>query len=200
MKLKTIIMLALIAQCGGAAAQIPPNIKPMPVKHQDTISQAIETRVADVEISRDPENDRVVYKGLFSRKDMEGEPTFSWLPTGIEEYTPDAAAVSYLQKNLPRYRLLIFMGTWCGDTKDLLPKLLKVLQQANIATDDLMMVGMDRQKTTITHEGKRLVRKYKAKSLPTFVVTDSNGEEVGRIVESADKSVEEDLVAIISKK
>lgn len=200
MKLKTIIMLALIAQCCSAMAQIPPNIKPMPVKQQDTLSQAIDTRIADIEIFRDPQNDRVVYKGLFSRHDMEGEPTFSWLPTGIEEYTPNAAAVSFLEKNLPRYQLLIFMGTWCGDTKDLLPKLLKVLQQANIATDELMMVGMDRGKTTISREGKRLVRKYKAQSLPTFVVIDGSGKEVGRIVESANKSVEEDLVAIISKK
>jgi len=200
MKLKTTIMLALIAQCSSAIAQIPPNIKPMPVKQQDTLSQAIDTRVADIEISRDPQNERVVYKGLFSRRDMEGEPTFSWLPTGIEEYTPNDAAVSVLEKNLPSYQLLIFVGTWCGDTKDLLPKLFKVLQQANIATDDLMMVGMDREKTTITREGKRLVRKYKAKSLPTFVVIDGNGDEVGRIVESANKNVEEDLVAIISHK
>lgn len=200
MKRKTLLALALAAQCSTAIAQIPPNIKPMPLKQQDTLSQAINTRVADVEISRDPENDRVVYKGLFSRRDMENEPTFSWLPTGIEEYSPDAAAVSFLEKNLPHYQLLVFMGTWCGDTKDLLPKLFKVLQQANIATDELMMVGMDRGKNTITREGKRLVRKYKAKSLPTFVLIDGDGQEAGRIVESVNKSVEEDLVAIISHK
>lgn len=200
MKLKTIITLVLLAHRTAAVAQIPPNIKPMPVTQQDTLSQVITTRVADIEISRDPENERVVYKGLFSWQDMENEPTFSWLPSGMEAYNPDPAAVAWLQQNLHHYRLLIFIGTWCSDTKDLLPKLFKVLQQANIATGNLMMVGMDRKKTTITREGKRLVKKYKAKTLPAFVVIDENGDEVGRIEESANKSVEEDLVNIISKK
>lgn len=200
MKLRSLLSLALIAQCGAATAQIPPNIKPLPVKQQNTLPQAINNRVSDVEISRDPDNDRIVYKGLFCRHDMESEPTFSWMPTGIEEYNPNVAAIDFLEKNLPRYQLLLFIGTWCGDTKELLPKLFKVLQQANVATDEMMMVGMDRGKTTITREGKKLVRRYKAKSLPTFVVIDNSGAEVGRIVESVNKSVEEDLVAIISKK
>lgn len=181
-------------------AQIPPNIKPTPMTQQDTLSQTINTRTADMEISRDPENDRVVYKGIFSWRDMENEATFSWLPSGMQEYSPRPEAIAYLKQNLPHYRLLVFMGTWCGDTKDLLPRLFKVLQAANIATDDLMMVGMDREKTTISREGKKLVRRYKASSLPTFVVLTKNDEEVGRIVESVNKSVEEDLVAIISKK
>lgn len=172
----------------------------MPVTPQDSLTQEITTRVADLEISRDPENDRIVYKGIFSMRDMEGEPTFSWLPSGIEAYQPKSESVAYLKQHLRNFSLLIFMGTWCGDTKDLLPKTFKVLQASNITTDNMMMVGMDRKKTTITKEGKRLVRRYKAKSLPTFVVLDASGKEVGRIVESVDKSIEEDLVAIISKK
>lgn len=199
MKLETIITLALTAQCSFAIAQLPPNIKPMPVTPKDSLTQEITTRVADLEISRDPENDRIVYKGIFSMHDMENEPTFSWLPSGIESYAPNAEAIAYLRQHLRGYSLIIFMGTWCGDTKDLLPKTFKVLQAANINTDNLMMVGMDRKKTTITKEGKRLVRRYKAKSLPTIVVLNADGKEVGRIVETVDKSIEEDLVTIISK-
>ena len=62
------------------------------------------------------------------------------------------------------------------------------------------MAGLDRDKTTLTKEGKKAVRKYKIKLLPTFVILDGNGHEVGRIEESVNKSVEEDLAEIIGKK
>ena len=149
---------------------------------------------------KETQNDRVVFKGLFAYADLIDEPTFSWITAGMEEYAPDKEAVQFLKNNLNKYTLFIAVGTWCGDSKDLLPKLFRVLQEAGISHDYLMMAGLDRDKTTLTKEGKKAVRKYKIKLLPTFVVLDDNGHEVGRIEESVNKSVEEDLVEIIGKK
>lgn len=195
------MMASAVLTASTTTAQIPPDRnKPVLMQPKDTLKQFFPSITPDYEVERDPKNDRVVFKGLFAYADLIDEPTFSWITTGMEEYAPDKEAVQFLKNNLNRYTLFIAVGTWCGDSKELLPKLFRVLQDAGISHEYLMMAGLDRDKTTLTKEGKKAVRKYKIKLLPTFVVLDGNGHEVGRIEESVNKSVEEDLVEIIGKK
>lgn len=198
-KFLLLIFIALITQL-TATAQIPPaRYKPTPMEAQDTMAQAIEYKTADYQTSKDPKNESVVYKGIFSYREMEQEPTFSWLPRGMDEYKPDAEAAAYLKAHLGSYKVLIFLGTWCGDSKDLLPKFYKTLQAINLSYENLMTVGMDRDKTTTTKAGKKLIRKYKVSLLPTIVLLSDSGKEAGRITETVNKSIEQDLVDIIKK-
>jgi thiol-disulfide isomerase/thioredoxin len=192
-------VLFIVALSAGmlASAQIPSDVHPVPYHHQDTMQQLIATRVADYEVSKDPRNDRVVYKGIFSYADMEKEPNFSWVTSDFNNYMPDPASVEYLSKHFAQYRLLIFAGTWCGDTKLLLPGLYKTLSALNIDYHNLMIVGMDRNKKTTTKQAKKLVKHYHISLLPTFVLLNEQGNEVGRIEESVNKSVEADLVEIM---
>ncbi len=196
--LATILTTLLMMLNTAAEAQIPPvRHKPIPLQKQDTLQQVIGATVADYEISKDRKNERVVYKGIFTYRDLEQEPTFSWLPKGMDEYKPNADAVAYLRNNLTHYKLLVFMGTWCGDSHDLLPRLYKILADLNISYENIMLVGMDRDKTTTTKTGKKLVKKYKVSLLPTIVILNDENEEAGRITESVNKSMEEDLVQIM---
>ncbi len=194
-------VIAAITLSAPAMAQLPPNKhKPVLMQQKDSLQQFITTREPDYEVLKDPNNDRVVFKGLFAYTDMIDEPSFSWLTTGIDEYKPDAASLQYLRQHIGKYKLAIYLGTWCGDSKDLVPKLFRVLQDLNIRYDELMMVGMDREKTTLTKEGKKLVKKFKIKLLPTFVLIDEQGHEAGRIEESVNKSIEADLAEIIKQR
>lgn len=195
-----ILVAATLLLCISAAAQIPPHVKPHPAIPTDTLHQLIESRTADIEIKKDRQNQHVVYKGLFSYQDMETEPTFHWLPAGMDGYTPDAAATAYVKQHIQDYALLIFIGTWCGDSREHLPHLFRTLRDANIQYENLMMIGMDREKTTISRQAKRLVRKYKVELLPTFILIDKDGREAGRITEAPGKSVEADLAAIMGLK
>lgn len=198
-KFLLLIFIALITQL-TATAQIPPaRYKPTPMEAQVTMAQAIENKTADYQTSKDPKNESVVYKGIFSYREMEQEPTFSWLPRGMDEYKPDAEAAAYLKEHLGSYKVLIFLGTWCGDSKDLLPKCYKTLNTINLNYENLMMVGMDRDKTTTTKTGKKLIRKYKVSLLPTIILLSDSGKEAGRITETVNKSIEQDLADIIKK-
>jgi len=199
---RQIFTIIAIAMCGPAIAQLPPTqqYKPVPMKPQDTLLPVITAREPDYDVSKDPKNDRVVFKGIFAYRDMIDEPSFSWVPTGMDEYHPNPAAMKYLKQHIADYRILIAIGTWCGDSKDLVPKLYKVLNGLNIAYEDIMMIGMDRDKTTLTKEGKKLSKKYKITLLPTFILIDKDGNEAGRIEESVSKSVEEDMVEIMKGK
>jgi hypothetical protein len=86
------------------------------------------------------------------------------------------------------------MGTWCSDTKDLLPKLHKSLVQTGYPMEQLKMYGVDRAK-----EAKYVEHKlYNAERVPTIVLV-RNNMEVGRIVESPTGTIEQNLAAIIRK-
>lgn len=197
-RLALTIVLAFLAV--NTVAQMPPGgkVKPVVMQPKENMQQAIATRTSDYATLKDEKNEQVVYKGIFSYHDMEQEPTFHWLVEGIENYKPDATATDYLKQVMGNYKLLIFIGTWCEDSQHLLPQLYKVLQTINLNWEDVMIVGLDRTKTTTTEEGKQLVKQYDISLLPTIVVLNSDGKETGRIIEAAQKSIEWDLVEILS--
>jgi thiol-disulfide isomerase/thioredoxin len=145
----------------------------------------------DFDISTDTEDNSTVYKGKINFGDLEKETGFDWLGHK-ENYKPDAAQISYLQQHLPQYHLIVFMGTWCSDSKSLLPMLHAVLTQAKYPVQRLTMYGVDRAKTAKNGEEKT----YAIKFVPTIILMKDN-KEAGRIVESVQTSMEADMVDII---
>jgi len=88
------------------------------------------------------------------------------------------------------------VGTWCGDSREQLPRLEAVLDALGQRSpfEGLRMLGIDRSKAV----DARAWRFGKVELVPTIVVTMS-GAEVGRIVETpASGTIEEDLVRILA--
>ncbi len=175
----------------GAAAQQKNN-------GNETVKQKMNTDKPEFKVFKSDDNEEITYKGLFSYRDMAKEPSFTWLTQGITDYEPDVAVLDILRKNLRNYRMFIFLGTWCEDSQEMIPELYKVLSKANIDYKNIQVVGLDREKTTLTDTGKELVRKYEISLLPTIVLVDKSGNEKGRITETTTNSVEEDLAEIIN--
>lgn len=150
---------------------------------------------SDFDKSKDKESGAVVYKGQISFNDLESESSFSWLKRGAAAYKPDTTAIAYLKKNLPKYEMVVLMGTWCEDSQNLVPKLLKVLQASGYPMSSYTMYGVDRAK-----EAKYVEHKlYSLDKVPTIILMKDH-VEIGRIVESVKKSIEIDLVQMIQKK
>lgn len=142
--------------------------------------------------SIDSVNGRVVYKGFITFDVLKKEPTFDWYQSGIDRYKPKKRQVAQLRKTLPRYTMVIVMGTWCGDSRDLVPKLYKVLHEASYPMDKVAVYGVDRSKT----DGFGHEKTYDIHFVPTIILFDGT-KEIGRITESVHKSIEADLAAII---
>jgi thiol-disulfide isomerase/thioredoxin len=157
-----------------------------------TINVMAQTSKSDFDISKDAENGAVVYKGQISFDDLGKEGSFGWLKRGSDAYKPDTNAVKYLKKNLVNYEIVVFMGTWCEDSQNLIPKFYKLLQVIGYPMGKLTMYGVDRAKTAkyIEH------RLYKIEKVPTIIVY-RNHSELGRITELVKKSIETDLINII---
>lgn len=150
------------------------------------------TAQSDYDVSKDKENSAVVFKGKISFDDLNKEPTFGWLKRGEQAYKPSKEAIAYLKKYLGRYDLVVFMGTWCDDSHETIPKLEKVLEQSAYPMTQYAMFGVDRDKTAKYVEHKL----YRIEFVPIIIVMKGH-MELGRITETVKKSVEDDLEAII---
>lgn len=142
----------------------------------------------------DDDTKELVYVGELVYYDLEKEPEFKWFVQGAYQYKADTAAVAYLRKHLKDYEMVTFLGTWCEDSKELIPKLYRVLHEAGYPTKKQhTMYALDLYKKGLYGEAEE----YGIEAVPTIILY-KNGEEAGRIVETtvAD-TIEEDLQAII---
>lgn len=128
---------------------------------------------------------------------LQNPPFQQWYDTMYANYQTDAATIQQLQQQLRNRTLEVFLGTWCGDSRREVPRLVKVLQQAGFDTSRLTLIFTgnegDLYKQSPQHEerGKFIHR------VPTIIVYKS-GKEEGRIVETPVISLEKDLLTIAS--
>lgn len=145
-------------------------------------------------VSTDEKNGSQVFNGPVTFNDLDKEASFTWLKSGNEAYNPKEKRISFLDEHLKKYSMVIFLGTWCADSKALIPKLEKVLEVTKYPKSQITMYGVDRDKNTKGGEEK----KYDISFVPTIILLD-NGKEIGRITETVTKSVETDLERMINK-
>lgn len=136
--------------------------------------------------------------GLCTVKDFEHEPYASWYKLNYENYTPTADIITQLKKAGPeKFTLKIVFGSWCGDSKRELPKMMRVLNAAGFPEKNIQLIGvydsLEVYKQAPKHEEKGL-NIYR---VPTFIVYQKD-KEIGRIVEYPVESLERDLLKIVS--
>lgn len=117
-------------------------------------------------------------KGIINRSLLVNDSSFQWYVENGKYGEADASAVAAFQKNGAKISLLVFCGTWCHDSQNLLPKFYKLIDKAGFPESKIVMVAVDRSKTAV----QNLHLKYQLKTVPTFIVL-VNGKEVGRVEE-----------------
>lgn len=89
-------------------------------------------------------------------------------------------------------RIEVLFATWCHDSEREVPRLLKILETAGVESSAVELVALDFNKT----EPKGRAALQGLEYTPTFVFSVA-GEEIGRIVERPDKSLEASLANIV---
>ena len=145
-------------------------------KTQKVVSKASAT-FHSYQISYD-EKHRKVLRGLITRSDIESDTSFSWFKKNYNLGKPDASAVASFKKHAGDFKMLIFGGTWCPDTQNLLPQLYRLTDAANYADSNITLIGVDHEKTTLDN----LHATFHLVNVPTFIIM-KNGKEVGRVIE-----------------
>ncbi|HLN52501.1 MAG TPA: thioredoxin family protein [Lentimicrobium sp.] len=148
-------------------------------------------------IQKDPKTGNDMIVGEVTREGLMKLPSWSTdeykFSDEYQLYSPDSASISYLNENksdLPY--VFVVLGTWCGDSKDQLPRFLKIADIIGYPAEKVFMVAVDRDKKG----GSFCLADFEITLVPTFIFT-SKGEEIGRIIESPQTTLEQDLVNLM---
>lgn len=106
-------------------------------------------------------------------------------------YQPSAAALAKMQ-SLQGLNLVVLFGSWCHDSEREVPRLLKLLNQSGVSLKTLQLEAVNQQK----QHPEQLHSKYNLRYTATIIVLDSNGQEMGRIIEKPAGTIAEDLAGI----
>jgi len=160
-----------------------------------TMRVAVDTPVANQKTKDTRGNDMLL--GHCSRSCLHESPYKEWFEKNYADYTVDAATTDQLKPLLQNKTIVVFMGTWCGDSRREVPGLIKILDYCNIPDEQLKLIMVDYKdgayKQSPQHEekGNQLFR------VPSIIIMSGN-TETGRIVESPRQSLEKDLYEIVS--
>lgn len=114
----------------------------------------------------------------------------------MKNYEPNAQAVAAIKSNDKDTTVTLAFGTWCPDSKNYVPRLIKALRAAGNDKIQVKLIGIDNQ----FREPVDTVQPRRITNVPTVIV-ERGGREIDRIVETpAAATMEEDLAAILSGK
>ncbi len=134
--------------------------------------------------------------GVHPITDLRQAPFADWFLPNYQAYQPDSLLIPKIKELLKGKTLQIFLGTWCGDSKREVPRMLKILAAAGFDSSKLQLVFVnntpDAYKKSPGHEeqGKNIVR------VPTLIVY-KDKSEIGRFIEYPKESIEKDLLKIL---
>lgn len=150
---------------------------------------------AQTQVSYDAGGNKIL-EGFITKQELATDTAFAWFAQNQQGYTPDQNALQLLRANRDSINIVVFGGTWCDDTKYILPKFFILADAAGLSQDRITLLGVDRSKKTIQH----LSEAFGITNVPTIIVM-KNGKEVGRVVEYGHTGLfDKDLAEMLSKK
>lgn len=127
-------------------------------------------------------------EGKLQRTDLE---SFKWFKDNYNQYKPAMIVVEELIK-FEKCSLLVVLGTWCSDSHELVPQLFKVADL--VGWEKIELIGVDRKKQCSSIDIEPLNIEY----VPVIMVF-KDKKLMGKIVETTEGNLEEDLLKILSK-
>ncbi len=107
-----------------------------------------------------------ILKGFITKQELATDAAFPWFAEGSKGYLPEPGALAAFKAAKDSIHILVFGGTWCGDTKALFPKFFALTDAAGITPDHMTILGVDRAKKTV----HRLAEAFDVTRVPTFIV------------------------------
>jgi thiol-disulfide isomerase/thioredoxin len=151
------------------------------------------------------EQNRVVFDSLKNQQIVEGYCTRTFLEgfapfnqhftEEYSQYTPALSETEKLPSLMEGVTITVVMASWCGDSREQLPRFFKVMDEAGYPSGALTLIGVNGSKTAPGID----LSSYAVKLVPTFIFY-YQGKEIGRITETPVKSLETDILEILQKK
>jgi hypothetical protein len=120
-----------------------------------------------------------------------------WFDKSFSSYTIDSPIVRQLRPLLKGKSMEVFLGSWCGDSKREVPRMLKILVNAGLDTTKIALIFVDNSPKSYKQSPQHEEKDKNIHHVPTFIMYDGK-KEIGRIIESPLASLEKDMLAILT--
>ncbi len=171
MRAKTIIFLFFIGLCSKA------------------FSQMLNKTIIDTKTQKE------ILIGKCNRTGLNLGEFSSFFSMEYDNYIVNKNKTDSIVKFKEGVTITIVMGSWCGDSKEQVPRFYKILDNINFKDDDVTLICVDRNKKAENID----VSVYQLTLVPVFVFY-RNGVELGRITETPQTTLEMDMLSIIFNK
>jgi hypothetical protein len=108
-------------------------------------------------------------------------------------YQPDMKVIQELHPHLQGISITIVLGVWCSDSKEQVPRVVKVLELSGYVPEQVHYIAVDRKKQVSDSPD---ILPPNIERVPTIILY-RDGQEIGRIVETPLQSIESDLLQIL---
>jgi tetratricopeptide (TPR) repeat protein len=136
--------------------------------------------------------------GFCSLAILNAMPQKIWYDTNYAKYKVDTLRANLLQPILENATIEIYLGTWCGDSRREVPRMLKIFELAQVDTNNIKLIFVDDATDTYKQSPQHQEVGKNIHHVPTFIFY-SNKKEVGRIVETPIENFERDIATIFAK-
>jgi len=175
MRVLLVVLTCVLISCSSSKNT---TVTPEPLKLYEVIPDAKEKKTL---------------RGLLTKEQITKDTAFGWYADNLKYFHPDSTVVRNIRSKTDQISIVLFCGTWCHDSQQLVPKYISTLEAANFPEQKLTIIGVDRAKTTIAN----LHKAFNLVSVPTIIVM-KDGKEVDRVVEFGKTAlVDKELGAIV---
>lgn len=98
------------------------------------------------------------------------------------EYNVEQKLPSDISTRLEDYKVKVFLGTWCGDSKEWLPQFIQLWEKSGLSRDQLELIALHNEGNQYKRSPEEYEKGLNVHRVPTFIFY-KNGEEKARIVE-----------------
>jgi len=150
-----------------------------------------------VNIEATDKKGNLILLGKTTRERLAQPPFDVWYTKNYEAYRVDSNTAGQLKPLLKNKHFLLFMGTWCGDSRREVPRMYKILDFCGVKGSQIQLITLNNSDTAYKQSPNHEERGLNIRRVPTLLIYE-NQQEVGRVVESPVTSLEKDILAILS--
>lgn len=159
------------------------------------VLNSMHSQSLNVELDTNTENPFLL--GTIDKNGLTSENYNTWFSKNYEEYQLDTSTITTLASKLQDYQILLFMGTWCGDSRQEVPKFYKILEACEFPKDQLTVIALSSKPNMYKQSPNHREAGLNIHRVPTFIFI-KNGKEINRIVEHPIENFEKDMLNIIT--
>jgi len=141
----------------------------------------------------DSKADCEILFGYCNREGLESKQFGGWFRKEYAEYELKTAVLNQqVAQKLQSIEIVIVLGTWCSDSRREVPRMYKILDKLNFQEKNVKLICVNSLKLAQGID----IQPLNIERVPTFIFY-SNQKEIGRIIETPEKSLEEDIADIL---